>query len=126
MAYTDPSRLPADRLHLDEEERDQLLRFELLVAQGRIDEAQEIVEDLWIVATDAHKALYQGLSNALTAVVARNAQKIRGASEIVRESRSMLASFPRRVLDMDLDALLDSVQVFVVRGDGPILLLRQD
>ena len=37
----------------------------------------------------------------------------------------MLAPFPRRVLDLELDALLESVRDFVVRGEGPILLRRQ-
>ena len=125
MAIMDPSRLPTDRRHLDEEDRAQLLRFELLVADGRFERAQEIVEDLWIEATDAHKALYKGLSNALTAVCAREARQLRGAAEIAKRSRAMLAPFPRRVLGLDLDAILDSVHTVVERGDGPVLLLRQ-
>ncbi len=126
MAIMDPALLPADRNHLDPEDRDHLLRFELLLSQGRFDPAQDIVEGLWIEATDAHKGLYKGLSNALTAVCACEAQKRRGAKEIARQSRIILAPFPRRVLDVDLDVLLDSVSDFVKRGEGPIHLRRQE
>lgn len=125
MAIMDPSLLPADRSHLDSEDRNQLLRFELLLTQGRFDLAQEVAEDLWIEATDAHKDLYQGLANALTAVCAREAQKRRGAKEIAHRSRVILAPFPRRVLDIDLDVFLDSMDDFIERGEGPILLQRQ-
>jgi Domain of unknown function (DUF309) len=125
MAIMDPALLPADRDHLGDEDRDQLLRFELLVAQNRFDEAQEIVEDLWIEATDAHKDLYKGLANVLTAVCAREAQQRRGAREIAHQSRVILAPFPRLVLGVDLDALLDSVDDYVERGDGSVRFLRQ-
>lgn len=125
MAIMDPAAIPPDRAHLDPEDRERLLRFDLQVEDRRFEEAQETVEDLWIEATDAHKALYQGLSNALTAVCARGAHQLRGAREIARRSRAMLAPFPRRALGIDLDALLDSMDDFIVRGDGPILLLRQ-
>ncbi len=101
------------------------MRFELLVAQGRHDDAQEEAEDLWLEATDAHKRLYQGLSNALTAVCAREAGQRRGAREIAQRTRHMLAPFPNRVIGFELDALLESVNEFVLRGEGPILLLRQ-
>jgi len=122
MAIMDPALLPADRDHLDIEDRDQLLRLENLLAQGSFDLAQEVAEDLWIEATDAHKDLFKGLANALTAVCAREAQKHRGAREIANQSRVILDPFPRRVLDMDLDLFLDSVSGFVERGEGPILL----
>jgi len=125
MAYMDPAELPAGRGHLDPEDRERLTRFDLQVADRRFDEAQETVEDLWIEATDAHKALYQGLSNALTAVCAREARQLRGAREIAARSRTMLAPFPRHVLGIDLDALLESMDDFVERGEGPILVLRQ-
>lgn len=121
----DPSALPQRRDHLDEDERERLLRLELLVAADRIEEAQEQAEDLWLEATDAHKGLYQGISNALTAVCARRARKLRGARQIAEQSRVMLAPFPRHALGLDLDALLESMHDVVVRGDGPVLLRRQ-
>ena len=121
----DPASIPAGRGHLEPEEQSRLLRLELLVASGRYEEAQEQAEDLWIEAVDAHKRLYQGLSNALTAVVARLEHKRRGAREIATRTRQMLAPYPRRALGLDLEALLDSVDAFVLRGEGPILLLRQ-
>jgi len=125
MAIMDPGRIPSGRSHLDEHDRRRLIRFELQVAAGRFDEAQETAEDLWLEAIDAHKLLYQGLSNALTAVCACQARQLRGARQISDETRSMLAPFPRRVLDLELDALLESVRDFVQRGEGPILLRRQ-
>jgi len=125
MAIMDPSRIPSGRSHLDEHDRQRLIRLELQVAAGRFAEAQETAEGLWLEAIDAHKLLYQGLSNALTAVCARQARQRRGARQISDETRSMLAPFPRRVLDLELDALLESVRDFVQRGEGPILLRRQ-
>jgi len=125
MAIMEPEHIPAGRDHLDEDEQGRLIRFELLVAQGKHHDAQDEAEGLWLEASDAHKLLYQGLSNALTAVCAREAGQRRGAREIARRTRNMLAPFPRRVLGFDLDVLLDSVDEFVRRGEGPILLLRQ-
>lgn len=125
MAFMDPTELPPDRAHLEAEDRSSLLRFELLVADRRFDEAQEAVEDLWFEATDAHRDLYHGLANALTAVCARDVHQLRGSREIAARSRAMLEGFPRRVLGIDLDAFLDSVDAYVVRGEGPVLLLRQ-
>jgi predicted metal-dependent hydrolase len=125
VAFLSASELPPDRAHLEPEDRDALLRFELLVADRRFDEAQEIVEDLWREAIDAHRDLYHGLANALTAVCARDLRKRRGAAEIAHRSRELLAPFPRLVLDLELDSLLDSIDTFVVRGDGPVLLRRQ-
>lgn len=125
MAIMDPSLLPADRRHLDADDRTNLLRLELLVGQSRLDEAHDLVEDLWIEATDAHKELYKGLTNALTAVIACDAGQHRGAAEIAQRSRVILTPFPRPVLGLDLDALLDSVESFVERGEGPILVHRQ-
>jgi hypothetical protein len=125
MAIMDPRRIPPGRSHLDESDRRRLIRLELEVAAGRFDDAQETAEELWLEATDAHKLLYQGLSNALTAVCARQARKLRGARQIASETRTLLAPFPRRALDLELDALLESVGDFVARGEGPILLRRQ-
>lgn len=125
MAIMDPALLPPDRSHLDDEDRRRLLRFELLIGENRIDEAQEIVEELWLEAIDAHRELYRGLANALTAVCARQATHRRGAAEIAHQSRVILDPFPRHVLGLDLDALLDSVSSHVERGDGPVVFLRQ-
>lgn len=121
----DPARLPPDRRHLDEADRIALLRFELLVQVGRFDDAQEIVEDLWREATDAHRPFYQGFANALTAVCARQSRQLRGAREIAARTRELLAPYPRRALGFDLDALLDSVDELVLRGSGPVLLQSQ-
>jgi hypothetical protein len=121
----DPARLPPDRRHLDEADRTALLRFELLVQVGRFDDAKDLVEDLWHEATDAHRRFYQGLANALTAVCARQYRQSRGAVEIAGRTREMLAPYPRRALGFDLDALLDSVEDFVERGSGSVLLVRQ-
>ena len=125
MTIMDPALIPADRSHLDDEDRSMLIRLELLVAQGLFDDAQEVAEDLWLESTDAHKRLYQGLSNALTAVCARQAHQPRGARQIATQTRTMLEPFPRKVLGIELDALLESVADFVARGEGPVLLLRQ-
>jgi len=125
MAIMDPSRIPDGRDHLGEDERIQLIRLELLVAAGRYGEAQELAEDLWLEATDAHKRLYQGISNALTAVCARQARQLRGARQIAERTRAILEPYPRRVLDLELDALLESIRDYVVRGEGPVLLRRQ-
>jgi hypothetical protein len=125
MAIMDPSRVPPGRGHLDPEDRARLTRLELLVAGGRFEEAQEVAEDLWLEATDAHKRLYQGLSNALTAVCARRARQVRGARQIAERTEAMLAPYPRHALDLELDALLESVRDFVARGEGPVLLRRQ-
>ncbi len=125
MTVMDPASIPQNRAHLDAADRNQLIRLELLLAQGLYDDAQEIAEDLWLEANDAHKRLYQGLSNAITAVVARQSRQLRGARQIARQTRSMLEPYPRRAIGIELDALLDSVDDFVLRGEGPILLLRQ-
>jgi hypothetical protein len=125
MAIMDPLLVPPHRRHLDDDERQRLLRLELLADQGRFDDAQEVAEDLWLTSTDAHKRLFQGISNALTAVCARQAGHLRGARQIAERSRLMLADYPRRVIGLELDALLDSMDDFVKRGEGPILLRRQ-
>jgi len=125
MTVMDPALIPADRSHLDDDDRSMLIRLDLLVAQGNIDDAQEIAEDLWLESNDAHKRLYQGISNALTAVCARQAQQLRGARQIAEQTRTMLEPFPRRAIGIDLDTLIESVNDFVTRGEGPILLLGQ-
>jgi hypothetical protein len=125
VTFPKPELLPPGRDHLDADDRSRLLRFDLLVADGRFERAMEIAEDLFFEATDAHRKLYHGLVNALTAVRARELGKRRGAREIAVRTRAMLAPLPRRSLGFDLDALADSVDRFVTRGDGQVLLLRQ-
>lgn len=120
-----PAELPPGRDHLDEDERADLLRFELLIAQGRHDEAQDVIEQLWATATDAHRGLFQALSNAITAVCARERGQLRGAYQIARQSRAMLEPFPRLTIGVELDVLMGSVDRFIDRGGGQILLLRQ-
>ncbi len=125
MAIMDPTLIPAGRSHLDDDERHQMIRLELLADQGKFDDAQEVAEDLWLESTDAHKRLFQGISNAFTAVVARQSRQLRGARQISEQTRVMLAPYPRRVIGIELDALLESVHDYIVRGEGPILLRRQ-
>jgi len=125
MAIMDPSLIPATRDHLDPHDRDLLLRFELLVDQGLHDDAQDTAEELWLEANDAHKELFRGLSNALTAVCAREARQLRGAREIARHTHTMLAAFPRNVLGIDTEVLLRSLDEFVIRGEGAILIRAQ-
>jgi hypothetical protein len=96
-----------------------------MVDQGRFDDAQEVAEDLWLTSTDAHKLLFQGISNALTAVCARQGGQVRGARQIAERSRAILDGFPRRAVGIELDALLESMDAFVTRGEGPIRLRRQ-
>jgi len=125
MTIMNPALVPATRDHLDSEDRERLLRFELLVDQGLYHQAQDQVEELWIEANDAHKELYRGLANALTAVCARESHKRRGAREIAGCSRDILAPFPRISLGIDLEVLLRSLNDFIERGEGPILLAAQ-
>jgi hypothetical protein len=125
MAVMDPASIPNTRDHLEPDDRDRLMRFELLVEQGRHDDAQETAEELWLEGNDAHRRLFQGISNAMTAVCAREAGQLRGAREIARQTRSMLEAYPRHALGMDIEVLLRSVDEFVRRGEGPILLRAQ-
>lgn len=125
MTIMDAGGIPDSRHHLDEGERLDLLRLELLVAQGKLWEAQEAAEDLWRGARDAHRQLFLGISNALTAACAAESGQNRGAREIFDRSVRILAPFPRRSLGFDLDALLDSTRAFVLRGEGPLHLVRQ-
>ena len=121
----EPALVPPDREHLDPEDRRRLLRMELCAEMGRFEEAQDLAEELWLEAIDAHKHLYQGLANAFTAAAARTALQRRGAREIAARTRRMLAPYPRQVVDLDLDALLDSLDALVERGDGTLLMRRQ-
>jgi hypothetical protein len=125
MIIMDPAEIPAGRGHLEPDDRERLLRFELLVDQGKHHEAQDLIEELWLEANDAHKDLYRGLANALTAICAREAQQRRGAREIASRTHAMLAGFPRVALGLDIAVLLRSLDDFVQRGEGPVLLAAQ-
>jgi len=122
MAISDPSRVPAGREHLDNEDRELLERFEELVAAGDLESAHDVAEELWMTATDAHRALYQGLANVLAAVCAREQGKLRGALQIAQRSREMLAPFPARALGLELDVLLESMERCVERGQAGLRL----
>jgi len=114
------ANLPAGREHLAEDEREVLARLEACLEVGDYRGAQDEAEDLWLVATDAHKRFYQGLSNALTAICARELGHLRGAGEIAARTHEMLAPYPRRVLGFDLDVLLESMDEFVAEGREPV------
>ena len=124
MAILDPALVPADRRHLDDVDRQRFELFDRLVAEAAHEEAHDVLEDLWIEATDVHKALYKGLANALAAVCAREQGHRRGAVEIARRSREMLAPFPREVVGLDLSLLLASVDDIVAAGAGNLRLHR--
>jgi hypothetical protein len=119
----EPAAIPPGRKHLDTEEQADLIRLDLLIAQGRHQEAQDVAEELWATATDAHRDLFQAISNALTAVCAREQGQLRGALEIAARTRTMLAPYPDRVVGIETSALLGSMDRFVARGSGQILLL---
>lgn len=107
MATMDPAAIPSHREHLDENDRRRLEAFELLLTAGQLEAAKDVAEDLWSEATDAHRRLYQGLANALTAAIAASAGHLRGAAEVAARTRTLLAPFPRHALG--LDALLDDL-----------------
>ena len=125
MAINHPGDVPETRDHLTPGELELLLRFGMLTARGEYQAAQEVAEQLWLEAQDAHKRLYQGLSNAMTAACARELHHLRGAREIARRTHEILEPYPRRALGIDLDALLESMDKFIERGDGPIRLEGQ-
>lgn len=120
MAILDAEKLPAGREHLAEDELKGLGRFEACLAAGDYRGAQDEAEDLWLVATDAHKRFYQGLSNALTAICARELGHLRGAREIAARTHEILAPYPRRALGLDLTVLLESMDGFVADGTEPV------
>jgi hypothetical protein len=122
MAIMNPADIPIGRDHLDGPDRRRLARLERLVHRGLLHDAQEVAEDLWSEATDAHKELYHGLSNALTAACAAASGQTRGALQIARRARQMLAPYPRRAVGLDLESLIDSLRRFLEDGGGPILL----
>jgi predicted metal-dependent hydrolase len=125
MTIMDPHAIPDSRAHMDEGDRLDLLRLEMLVAQGKVWDAQEAAEDLWRSSQDAHKELFHGISNALTAACAQEAGQPRGSREILERTIRILEPYPRRVLGLDLDALIRSVHEIVNRGEGPVRLVRQ-
>ena len=80
------------------------------------EEAQDCAEELWRGAVDAHKRLWQGISNALTAVCARKLGHRRGACEIASKTHEMLSPYPRHVVGLDLEDLLAMMDRFVDTG----------
>ena len=115
-----PSAIPPDFEHLDTEEQDLILLLQDHLEAGRHHEAQDAAEDLWRLAVDAHKGLWKGVSNALTAVCAREIGHIQGAQEIAARTHKMLAPYTRRVVGLDLDLLLTTLDRFVAAGGGAV------
>lgn len=122
MAVMDPTAIPSGRDHLDPADRVRLEQLERLVAAGDLDEAQDLAEELWTEATDAHRELFRGLANALTAACARGRGQLKGAREIAAATRTMLSPFPRVAVGLDLDRLVASLDAFVATGRGRIHL----
>jgi len=120
MAVMDPAGIPPGRDHLDPEDLTRLERLERLVNAGELDQAQDVAEELWAEMTDAHRGLFRGLANALTAACARSRGQVTGARQIAVSTRTMLSPFPRVALGLDLDRLLDSLDAFVASGTGRI------
>jgi len=120
MAIMSPSAIPPDYEHLDAEEQNLIRQLQDNLAAGRYREAQDNAEDLWRGAIDAHKRLWQGVSNALTAVCAREFEHIQGAQAIATRTHEMLAPYPRRAAGIDLDLLLATMDRFVATGGGEV------
>ncbi len=122
VATLSPAQLPPGRDHLDEVDRERVERLERLVDAGQVEAAQDLAEELWAEACDAHRELYRGLANALTAACAADRGQSRGARQIAAATRAILAPFPRRSLGFDLDLLLASLDQLVATGDGRVVL----
>jgi len=120
MAIMSPSAIPPDINHLDAEEQTLIRLLKDHLEAGRYREAQDAAEDLWRLAVDAHKRLWQGISNALTAVCARELEHIQGAQAIATRTHKMLAPYPRRAAGIDLDLLLATMDRFVATGSGEV------
>jgi len=120
MAIMSPLEVPPDYDHLDVEEQDLIRQLQDNLAASRYREAQDAAEDLWRLAVDAHKQLWKGVSNALTAVCARELGHIQGAQAIAARTHEMLAPYPRRAAGLDLDLLLGTMDRFVVTGSGDV------
>ena len=120
MAIMSPSAIPPDYEHLDAEEQNLIRQLQDNLAAGRYREAQDNGEDLWRGAVDAHKGLWKGISNALTAVCAGEIGHIQGAQEIAARTHEMLAPYPRRAAGIDLDLLLATMDQFVATGGGGV------
>ena len=118
VAIMSPSAIPPDFEHLDTDEQQLIRLLQDHLEAGRYHEAQDAAEDLWRGAVDAHKRLWQGVSNALTAVCARELGNLRGAQEIAARTHEMLTPYPRRVVGLDLDLLLATMDRFVATGRG--------
>lgn len=119
MAIMDPSQIPPKAGHLDPDERELFRQLKEHIDAGRFEEAQDCAEDLWRVAVDAHKKLWQGVSNALTAICASELGHLRGAREIAAKTHEMLLPYPRHVVGLDLDDLLAMMDRFVGTRRSP-------
>jgi hypothetical protein len=120
MAIMSPSAIPPDCNHLDTEEQELIRQLQDHLEAGRYHEGQDTAEDLWRLAVDAHKALWKGVSNALTAVCARELGHLKGAQDIAARTHEMLVLYPRRVVGIDLDLLLVTMDRFVATGSGEV------
>ncbi len=124
MAFASPDAVPTDACHLSRDEVRRLDEAIRLVEAGEHGWAHDVLEELWIEATDVHKDLFRGLVNAVGALCARRLGHRRGAREIAARSRATLRRFPRHSLGLDLDTFLDDVNAFLAAGDGPVRLRK--
>jgi len=120
MAIMSPPAIPPDINHLDAEERALVRLLKNHLETGRYREAQDTAEDLWRLAVDAHKLLWKGISNALTAVCALELGHLKGAQDIAARTHEMLAPFPNRVVGLDVEILLATMDQFVATGVGAV------
>jgi len=120
VAIMNPSAIPPDCNHLDVEEQELIRQLQDHLEAGRYREAQDSAEDLWRLAVDAHKLLWKGISNALTAVCARKGGHLKGSREIAARTHQMLAPYPRPAAGLDLDLLLATMDRFVATGGGEV------
>lgn len=123
VAIMDPRRIPSGRDHLEADDRGRLQLFESALDANDLEAAEDAAEQLWSEAVDAHRRLYQGLANAVTAALAHRAGQLRGAAEIAAATRELFAPYPRTALGLDLDRLLGSLDRLVA-GDGSSLEIR--
>ncbi len=124
MAIMDPNRIPPGRDHLEADDRGRLQLYESALDADDLEAAEDAAEQLWTEAVDAHRRLYQGLANAVTAAVAYRAGQLRGAAEIAAATRELLEPYPRTALGLDLDRLLESLDRLVA-GDPATLQIRR-
>jgi hypothetical protein len=118
-----PDEVPSGRDHLDARDRRLLAACDALVAHDPV-AAHDLLETLWAEAIDAHRILYQGLANAVAAVLAQAGGQRAGAAQIARRTHEMLAPFPRWAAGFDLDCALASMDA-VLAGSRRSLIWAQ-